>query len=172
MAVISPTYVTPINLAASLTALASLASSSGLVAGWQSDIVDNRTAKNVDVLISGTIRVGTTPTINTQINIYAWSQLENTGPTRPDSFGTTAGARSITTLGVGRGYLRWLTSLDVDAATSDRDYPFGYLPLAAQFGGTVPDQWGLWIVHNTGVALNATAGNFKLYGTGIGLTSV
>lgn len=172
MATIKPLYAAPFNLAASLTALASLATSSGLTAGWQSDIIDNRTNLYDDVLISGIVRVGTTPTVNTQINIYAWSELEDTGPSRPDSFGTTAAARSITSAGVGQGYLRFLASLNVDATTTDRDYPFGMLSLAALFGGTIPPQWGLWIVHNTGVALNATSTNFKLYGTGIQIQSV
>lgn len=149
------------------TALESLASSSGLTAGWQSDIVDNRTTEYLDALLSGVIRVGTTPTANTQINVWVWAQLDNAGPTRPDGFGTTQAARSITSVGVGQGFLRLAASLNVDSATSNRDYPFGPVSVATLFGGVLPRQWGVWVVHNTGVALNATGGIHKLWFDGI-----
>jgi hypothetical protein len=149
------------------TALESLASSSGLTAGWQSDIIDNRTNKYLDALVSGQIRTGTTPTANTTIYVYAWAQQENSGPTRPDSFGTTQATRSITSAGVGQGYLRLIAALNVDSNTTGRDYAFGPTSIASLFGGFLPQQWGIWVVHNTGVALNATSGIHKIYYDGI-----
>lgn len=145
---------------------ASLASSSTFVAGRQSDEITNVTNKFIDALVGGVIRVGTTPTVNTQILVYAWGVLNDT-PTRPDGFGAVDAARSITSVGVGKGYLRLLTALDVDATTTDRDYPFAGLSVANAFGGVMPIRWGIWIAHNTVAALNATAGNHVLSYQGI-----
>jgi hypothetical protein len=39
--------------------------------------------------------------------------------------------------------------------------------LRQAFGGTMPEKCVLFIVHNTGVALNATAGNHAFYATGV-----
>ena len=52
--------------------LASLASSSTWLAGRESNEVDNSTNKYDDVFIQGKVRVGTTPTINTLILVFAW----------------------------------------------------------------------------------------------------
>jgi hypothetical protein len=144
--------------------LASLASDTNLLAGWQSDILDNSSTLAVDILVSGKIRVGTTPSINTNIYVYAWAQLDPT-PIRPDSFGTTAATRSITSDGASSNFLKLVAGLNVDATTTDRDYWFGPVSLAQVFGGTIPVKWGLWVVHNTGVALNSTAANQTLYYT-------
>ena len=51
---------------------ASTATSSTFIAGRESSEVDNSSALNVDVLVQGKIRVGTTPTANTQIRVYVW----------------------------------------------------------------------------------------------------
>lgn len=151
------------------TGLEGLASSAGLVAGWQSDLIDNRTLKYLDALVSGAIAVGTTPTVNTQIFVYAWGQLENTGPTRPDSFGTTQGARSITSVGVGQGFLKPIAALNVDATNSGRIYPFGPVSLATLFGRVLPQQWGIWVVHNNVAALSNGSGAHKIWYDGIKL---
>lgn len=159
MATVTPNYGSYTTLALSP---ASLASSS--TAGRQSDEVDNTSNKFDNVFVRGKITVGTTPTINTQIYIYALGRSDNT-PTRPDGFGASDAARSITSVGVGRGYLKLAAVLEVDATTSDRAYPFDF-ELAQLFGGVVPDFWTLWVVHNTVAALNSTAGNhvFKYQG--------
>lgn len=163
MGAITPVYGSWTALACSTASLASSAT-----AGRQSDEVDNTTNKFANVFIRGKITVGTTPTINTQISIYAWARLDNT-PTRPDQMGAADAARSITSVGVGRGFLKLATVLEVDAATSDRVYPFDF-ELAQLFGGVVPDFWGLWIIHNTVAALNATAGNHVYQYQGVGWT--
>jgi hypothetical protein len=55
-------------------------------------------------------------------------------------------------------------------ATSDRAYSFVFT-IAELFGGVVPLKWGLFVTHNTGVNLNATAGNHWFHWTGIKETS-
>ena len=47
-------------------------------------------------------------------------------------------------------------------STSDTSYKFGPYSVAQCFGGTMPVQWGVFVVHNTGVNLNSTAGNQEL----------
>jgi hypothetical protein len=51
--------------------------------------------------------------------------------------------------------------------TSDRTYHFTGISLAQAFGGTLPSKVVLFIVHNTGVALNATAGNHEFSYVGV-----
>ena len=149
--------------------LASLGSSATFVAGRESTVVDNATNKYVDALLSGRITVGTTPTINTQIFVYVFSPINDT-PTYPDVMDGTDSAETVTTAGVGRGFLKLAAVLDVDATTSDRAYDFGQVSVAQLFGGVLPQKWSVFVAHNTGVALNATAGNHEISYQGITYT--
>ena len=58
-------------------------------------------------------------------------------------------------------------SITVPAATSDVAYPVQPFSVAQLFGGIMPQFWGLFVAHNTGVNLNATGGNHVLNYTGI-----
>jgi hypothetical protein len=136
----------------------STASSSTFAAGRESSVIDNTTNKYVDALLSGKIRVGTTPTTNTQILIYVFAPLDET-PTYPDVMDGTDSAETLTSVGVGQGFLKLAAVLNVDSATSDRDYAFGPVSVAQLFGGILPPKWAVFVTHNTGVNLNATAGN-------------
>ena len=159
MATVTPAYGTYTTLALSPASLAS-----STTAGRQSDEVDNTSNKFDNVFVDGKVTVGTTPTANTQILIYAWKRMDNT-PTRPDAFGASDAARTILSVGNARGYMRQAAVLEVDATTTDRPYYFSF-ELAQLFGGVVPDFWGLWLAHNCVAALNSTAGNhvFKYQG--------
>lgn len=152
---------TTTNYAASATitcSTASLATSATFVAGTESTAVDNTTNKYVDALLSGKFTVGTTPTVDTQIRIYVFSVLDST-PTYPDVMDGTDSAETITSVGVGRGFLKLAATLDVDSTTSDRAYNFGPVSVAKLFGGVLPPYWSLFVTHNTGVNANSTAGN-------------
>lgn len=158
-----------VNYAASATitcSVASLASSSTFVAGQEGTAVDNATNKYDDALLSGQVTVGTTPTINTQILIYVFSALDDT-PTWPDVMDGTDSAETLTSVGVGAGFLKLATALTVDSTTSNRAYAFGQISVAALFGGVLPRNWSVFVTHNTGVALNATGGNHFFKYTGI-----
>lgn len=149
--------------------VASLATSSTFVAGRESTVIDNTTNKYVDALLSGRVTVGTTPTVSTQILVYAFAILDDT-PTYPDVMDGTDSAETLTSVGVGRGFLKLAAVLDVDSTTSDRAYDFGPLSVAQLFGGIMPNKWGIFVTHNTGVNLNATAGNHFFKYTGITYT--
>lgn len=142
-------------------ALASLASSASLLAGYETSIVDNSTNKYSNYHASGFVTVGTTPTTNTTIEIWTFAQIENT-PTYPDVFDGTAGAETITSQGIKDSILKLVAAITVDSTTSDRQYDFGPVSMQAVYGGTIPKRFGFFVTHDTGVALNATAANHQL----------
>jgi len=138
--------------------LASLATSSTFVAGRELPAIDNSSALYDDFEVSGKITVGTTPTVNTSILLYAFGTVDDT-PTWPDVFGGTDAAKTLTSAGVGIGFLKLLASLAVDSTTSDRAYPFVVTGLAGLFGMYPPKRIGLFVTHNTGVNFNSTESN-------------
>ncbi len=79
----------------------------------------------------------------------------------------TDSAETLTSVGVGQGFLKLAAALNVDATTSDRDYAFGPVSVAQLFGGVLPQRWSVFVSHNTGVALNATGGNHVLKYQGV-----
>jgi hypothetical protein len=150
------------NADAALTlTLASLASSTSLVAGRESTAVDNGTTLAVDYLVSGKITTGTSPTVNTNIEIWVVAPIEDT-PTWPDVFDGTDSDESVTSRNVLFSCAALAHIITVDA-TSDRTYPVKPFSVAQLFGGVCPKQFGVFVVHNTGVALNATGSNHALY---------
>jgi hypothetical protein len=144
----------------------STASSSTFAAGRESSVIDNTTNKYADALLSGKIRVGTTPTANTQIAVYVFAPVDDT-PTYPDVMDGTDSTETLTSVGVGQGFLKPAATLNVDSNTSDRDYAFGPVSVAQLFGGVMPPRWSVFVAHNTGVNLNSTAGNHFIKYQGI-----
>lgn len=147
-----------------------VATSSTFVAGVESAVIDNTSNKYVDAIVGGTWTVGTTPTVNTQVLIYVGS-VRDDAPTYPDVFDGTSSAETLTSAGVGRGFLKLAAVLDVDATTSNRVYD-SVFSVAQLFGGVMPLKWFLFITHNTGVNSNSTAGNHVWKYTGITYTVV
>lgn len=146
-----------------------IATSSTFVAGVESDVIDNTSNLYVDVLVGGTWTVGTTPTINTQCKIYVGS-VRDDAPAYPDVFDGTSSAETVTSAGVGAGFLKLAAVLTIDATTSDRAYGCGPFSVAQLFGGVMPLKWFLFIAHNSGVNSNTTAGNHVWKYTGITYT--
>lgn len=137
-------------------AVASLASSSNWLAGYESDVVDNTTNKYLDYSFEGKVTVGTTPTASTEIRIYVVASFD--GTTWPDVFDGTTSAETVTSAGVGSGFLKLAAVLLCDSTTSDRAYWYSF-SVASLFGGICPAKFLLFTTHNTGVNLNATGGN-------------
>ena len=149
------------NYAASATitiAPENVASSADWTAGVESAVVDNSTNKYVDVLVSGYWTSGTTPTANTTVAIYVYAQQDD-APTYQDVFDGTSSAETVTSAGVLSGVVRLLGTLSVSTNTSNRAYYLAPSSVAALFGGVMPQRWGLFIAHNSGVNSNSTAGN-------------
>jgi len=134
-----------------------LASAAGLLIGRQSTIVDNTSALNIDHLVGGTLITTATTTTNTQIQIWAFATFDG-GTTFSASAGTTdagftpdAGAKNL---------MRLLTVIP-NITTTAVTYAWGPFSMAQAFGGVLPQQWGIYIVHNTGQ--NLAAGGITKY---------
>lgn len=146
---------------------ASLATDTNLLAGRASTAVSNTTALYLDVLVAGKIRVGTSPT-GGGIEVWAYASFDGT-PTYPDSITGTDAAKTMTSANVKASALAFLWGTSCDT-TSDRDY-FMRPTSLQQVYGQMPSNWGIFVVHNTGVALNATAGNHAFQFRGYTITS-
>lgn len=144
-----------------------LASSSTFVAGRESGEIDNTTNKYIDALVSGKVTVGTTPTANTQILVFVWGAETSLGTTAIDTLDGTDSDETLTNTGV-RDALRLAATINVPSATSNVTYNVLPFSVAALFG-QMPKFWGLFVSHNTGVALNSTAGNHAFEYVGVKL---
>lgn len=138
--------------------LGGLATSSSFTAGRESTAIDNTSNKYLDYLIGGKIQVGTTPTASTEIRVYVVGSV-NDSPTYPDVFDGTDSAETRTSAGATDAAMKLAAVLSVDATTSNRDYWFGPVSVAALFGGVMPKYFVVFVTHNTAVNLNATDGN-------------
>ena len=143
-------------------AVESLASDTNLLAGIESSIIDNTTDGFADILISGKVTTGTSPTSARQIEVWAvaWD-----GANWPDVFDGTTSGETITSADIKTAICRVVAIMPTNN-TSDRAYHFAGVSLRGAFGGCLPSKVVLFVVHNTGVALNATAANheFSYYG--------
>lgn len=154
MTTATPVYGTKVTMTITL---ASLATSATLVAGRESTAVDQKdTDDAIDALVGGTITVGTTPTANTQIEVWAYGSYDDT------NFSGSATGTDAALTPAAKTLLRLLEVIPNVAATSNVAYKWGPKSIAQAFGGIIPVQWGIWITHNTGVNLNATGGNHEI----------
>lgn len=149
--------------------LASIATSSTWVAGAESNVIDNTSNKYDGALVQGKIQVGTTPTINTSILVFVYGASVSPASVAIDVIDGTDSTETITSAGVRNGLFKLAAVLDVDATTSNRDYPFSF-EVSALFGGVLPPFWGLFVTHNTGANLNSTGGNHVISYRGITFT--
>jgi hypothetical protein len=144
--------------------LASLASSSSLLAGQEATAVVNTTNLDEDHLVGGVITVGTTPTTNTRIEIWAVMprKIASGTATWPDVFDGTDSAETITAAGIKAAICRLLGTILVDSTTSNRAYDFAPASIRDAFG-EMPPTYTIFVTHNTGVNLNSTAGNHEIH---------
>lgn len=154
--------------AAITNAIESLATSSTLLAGYESASIDNSTNKYVDIYLSGQTTVGTTPTAGTVIEHNSVSQIAD--GTWPDVFDGTTSAETVTSQGVKDNICLPIVVLNVDATTSNRVYYYTYRSLAELYNGFCPRISTVFTTHNTAVNLNSTGGNQILNQTGLYLT--
>lgn len=146
-------YVTSADLT---IGLASLATDSSLLTGRESTAYDNTTNKYLDVKLSGLITTGTTPTDVKEIDIFVVAESKD--GTYPDVFDGTDSAETVTSVQI-RDAICILAKRIATNNTSDRGYYFESGSVAAMFGGVLPQKFVVFVTHNTGVNLNATAGN-------------
>ena len=137
-------------------AVASLASDTNLLAGYESAIIDN-TDGFEDIILSGKRTTGTSPTASRQIEVWAVAWDSNAWP---DVFDGTSSAETITSSDIKNSICKCVAILSTNN-TSDRTYSYTGISAKAVFGGVLPSKFVLFTTHNTGVALNATAANHE-----------
>ena len=149
---LKPSYIA--SSALTSTALQSLASDTNLLAGWSSAVIDNTSNLADDDQMSVVLEMGTTPTVSTVVEIWAWSILDDT-PTYPDTITGLQAAKTLTSTNVKTaGAFKLLGVITVDA-TTNRLYYFS-ASVAQAFGGNMPRKYGFFIVQNTGAAFNSS----------------
>ncbi len=144
--------------ALSMTNIASLATSSTWTVGREIVCLDNSSNLYLDALVGGHIQSGTTPTANTIIEVWPIPLLADGN--WPDVFAGADAARTVTTRAILLDIGSQPYPIAVDSNTSNRNYPFQFSVLALM--GWMPKQFSLFVTHNTGVNLNATAGNHSI----------
>jgi len=128
--------------------LASLASSAAGV-GRQSTTIDNSTVRAPRALVFVKVTVGTTPTANTLVRIYL---IRSDGTITDDGAGASDAALTVINSPL-------LGTILVPAATSDTAY---YGVFDTYDVGPLGPTWGVAVVQNTAVNLNATGGNHAI----------
>lgn len=138
-----------------VTGLHSLASST--TAGWATDAINNTSTLAMDYLVGGEIILGTTPTTDKSVTIYAFAAYDTT-PTYPGIFtGTYAGsngALTVTDDEERNSGLRELWSSVCDASTN-AVHSMPPTSIASVFG-CVPPYWALFVLHDTAVNLKSS----------------
>ncbi|HVX90632.1 MAG TPA: hypothetical protein VHC20_03270 [Candidatus Paceibacterota bacterium] len=152
MSTATPLYGTATALTMTL---ASLASDTNLVAGRSSAAVDNTSDDAVDAIVGGKVTTGTSPTASRQIEVWMIASYDGTSY----SGGATGSDANFTPQS--KTLLALLTIIPT-TGTSNQTYTWGPFSVANAFGGVMPVKWGVYIVHNTGVALNSTGSNHEV----------
>jgi len=148
---------------------ASLASSASLLAGRESTEIDNTTNLYIDAIVHGETATGTT-TAGTNIYVYVWGNFETIGTNNLDVLDGTDSAETITDEGVRDSMLALGAIIDVEDTTA-RTFHIKPFSVAQLFGGVMPKFWGLFLVHDTGANLSATAGDHVFKYNGVTYTS-
>ena len=142
--------------------LGSLAGSSTFIAGREAAFLDNTSNLYDDILLSGTIKAGTTPTAGQVALVYVFTPVNDT-PTWPDQMTGTDAARNLTSANNGSGFLK-LAAVITMTATSNEVYSFGQISIAQLFGGILPPRVGIFVTHNNTNALNASGHEISAQG--------
>lgn len=139
--------------------LTGLATSSTKVAGREGTALSLTSDDPLGVLIGGLLTPGTSPTVNTQLEVWMYASLNDT-PTYPVNITGSNAAATMASENQRNSAVRLATSINIDS-TSDRNYSFGPIDVV-QLWGSLPRNIGPWVTHNTAVNLNATAANQRI----------
>lgn len=141
--------------------LASLASASAR----QSTAVDNTSNLYLDALVSLKVKSGASGVSSSgYVAVYAYGTVDG-GATYSDGATGTDGAITLTS----PPNMRLIGIINVVANATT--YYGGPMSVAAAFGGTLPDHWGIVVSNQSGAALDSTAGNFSVAYQGVYATS-
>lgn len=139
--------------------LSGLASSSTFLAGRESSQIDNTSNKYIDAIVQGKVSVGSSPSVNTSILVFVYGSDTSLATTNIDVLDGVDSAETFTQSGLLYSSLKIAASAAISLTTSNVAFPIAPFSVAALFGGVLPKYWGLFVTHNTGVALYANAVN-------------
>jgi hypothetical protein len=122
-----------------------------LLAGRQSAIADNTADLADDALLGGTIVTSGTITAGT-IEIWSFAMVDGTNFTAGAS-ASGDGSLSLATGGL-KHLMQDLETITVD--TTGRTYAIGPFSIANAWGGSMPEKWGFFVVHNLGSGVITT----------------
>ena len=119
-----------------LTNLHATAASSTLIAGWESNEIDNTSNKYQDYLISGLLKVAAANAQIGKIEVHIVAMISDT--VWPDVFdGTESEPETISSASRKAQICKLGASIDT-TATNDAIYEFGPFTVASLFGGVMP----------------------------------
>lgn len=144
-----------------VTNLHALASDANLLAGWESNAVDNTSNLYRDYLISGAIKVHDDAALTASKGIYVYVVAMISDDTWPDVFDGTESLETVTNTAI-RDKACKLGAFIQPATTQNLLYPFGPFSVANLFGGVCPPKFGIFIVQDTGQAFH-TSGSIVTY---------
>lgn len=117
--------------------------------------IDNTSALFTDILVSLTIKAGTTPTANSRIVVYSYGTTDGTTYTA----GATGTDAAFSNTNNEKANLVPVGAITIGTATTGVVYEGGPWSLAAAFGGSLPEKCGIVVDNETGAALDSTEGN-------------
>lgn len=141
--------------------VASLANSTAGV-GRQSTLIDNSSNRYKDAIVTVSIKLGTSPTANTAVYVYAIGSDKNTTAIRDDGAGASDAAWTQKSAGFLLRPDGTPSILRAGAAPATGDVLKG-----AFLFQDLPPEWGIGVVNSTGVALDSTGGNHVLSWIGV-----
>lgn len=149
----TPVYGTATAVTITLASLAS--STADPPVGRESAVIDCATIDSDDIVVGGKITVGTTPTASTRIQVWFAPSYDGTSYA-----GGAAGAgdAGLTPTNVENMYL---AAQSITKSTTS-NVAFTWAASVMAVLGFLPSKLVVFVTHNTGVALNATAGNHEL----------
>ena len=135
-----------------------------MLAGREATAIVNTTDLDINKPVTGLVTVGTSPTANTRIEIWATMPIKIASGTATWGDSMTGSDANFTSTSDGIKFAMFvlIKSINVDSTTSNRPYPFIGRSLEEAFG-FMPPMVNFWVTHNTGVALNSTAGNHYIH---------
>lgn len=151
------------SAAVTFTSLASLGSSSTLVAGAESNAVDNTTNLYLDYEAAILVKANTSaPTTGGTIEVWVIPLIDDT-PAWPDVFDGTDSAETVTSRDILAACGRLGASVTNDA-TASRVYPLTIVSVAALFGGVCPAKFVFFVTQSTALALAASGSSATVKG--------
>lgn len=133
--------------------VASLASDTSLLAGRAGTAIDQKDSDDaIDCMVGGLVTTGTSPTASRQIEIWSYATSDDTNFNEGIT-GTDANKTLVT-----KPTLKLLTIIPT-TSSNNQAYYWGPFSVAQAYGGVLPVQWGIFIVHNTGTNLQVTSGS-------------